>query len=192
MKYTGERIVPLLQGGVDVQHLDSYKESIKHISKNDLVLDIACGSGWGTEMLSHHASQIYGLDISYEAIEYAKENYLNKPGCNFCYFQGSILDIPFVEGKFDVVNSIETFEHVKHEDIETLVRECHRVLKDGGQFIFTTPDHDIYPYHPTPDQYRGYHFWHYTQGELLDILTPYFKEITLEGVHDSHFVVCRK
>jgi SAM-dependent methyltransferase len=50
----------------------------------------------------------------------------------------SLLEIPFEDGYFDVVFSRYVLEHI--EEPQPFLREMHRVLKPGGQFLFLTPN----------------------------------------------------
>lgn len=186
MKYTGERIIPKIMGNEG--HKPLYERSLKYV-ENKFVLDIASGAGWGTEILATKAQYVIGADISQEAVAYAKKEYPQK---NFCYCCGNILNIPFPDGVFDVVNSIESIEHVLRSQIGTLISECHRVLRPSGLFIFSTPNNDLYPYQPKNEsEYRGYHFWHYTEKELTELLKPFFVEVTFEKP-GSLYAICRK
>lgn len=46
--------------------------------------------------------------------------------------------LPFQDGAFDVVLSMEGIEHFEHQ--AGFVRECARVLRPGGWFVLTTPN----------------------------------------------------
>ena len=189
MNYTGERLIPKSGLGNIEEHLRFYNKSLEFV-ENKEVLDIACGSGWGTILLSNKAKKVIGLDISPEAVRYAKKEY---SGNNFEFQVGSILDIPFNDGTFDIVNSIETFEHVERKHIEKLISECLRVLKKEGLFLFSTPEGEFFQYHPeSPKEYQGWHFWHYTQKELEELLTPHFSNVTFLKVYHTHFLICKK
>ena len=166
-----------------------YKLSLEYIKPTDWVLDIASGSGWGSYLLSQNAKFVTGVDISHEAVDYARTEYQSK---NLHFTQGSILNIPFPDETFDVVNSIETFEHVKRHEAEKMISECYRVLKKGGLYLFSTPDHLVYPYQPkTEEEYVGFHFWHYTRNELESLLQC-FPTITFTKATTTHFVSCLK
>ena len=76
-----------------------------------------------------------------------------------------------------------------------LLSECHRVLRMGGIWQFSTPDHNRHPYQPKSEsEFRGYHFWHYTREELQALLSPFFTSIQIAIVHPSEslFATCRK
>jgi len=56
----------------------------------------------------------------------------------------------FPDGSVDVVNAMELFEHV--ERIERGLRECGRVLRDGGRMILSVPF--IHPIHGDPFDFQ--------------------------------------
>lgn len=168
MQYTGERIVPEHadkqgQGNIDIHDL-MYREFLV-AAENKLVLDIACGCGMGTKMLASRALRVHGYDIDKETIEFAKQYY---SGQNIKYDIGDIRQIPEVDGIFDTVVSVETFEHV--EEVEKLISEVHRVLKPNGIWCFTTPNGERYPDH----RVVKYHIKHYTENELHKLLNDKF------------------
>ena len=102
------------------------------------VLDIASGSGMGTSLLLRAgASNVTGVDISLEAIEYADRHF---PGPR--YMQGDGCKIPLQDASVDVVVSFETIEHLK--DTAGFLKECCRVLVPGGTFIGSTPNEPIF------------------------------------------------
>jgi 2-polyprenyl-3-methyl-5-hydroxy-6-metoxy-1,4-benzoquinol methylase len=50
-------------------------------------------------------------------------------------------ELPFPPDSFDAVFCAEVIEHLL--DPETMVRECHRVLRPSGIFFVTTPYHGL-------------------------------------------------
>ena len=79
--------------------------------KGKKVLDIPCGVGWGTSLLKR-AAFIIGIDISNEAIDYAKKHYENK-NRKFCV--GDMQSIPLENDSIDVLICLEGFEHVSKD-----------------------------------------------------------------------------
>ena len=129
MEFTGERFIPeKLKENDEIyqEHLERYRFACHYI-KDLVVLDAACGSGFGTRMMSDIAKKVYGIDISNESIEYAKEKYSNK---NIIYEQMDVAKLKYPDNFFDVVVSFETIEHVPAP--EEFLKEVYRVLKSGG------------------------------------------------------------
>jgi glycosyltransferase involved in cell wall biosynthesis/SAM-dependent methyltransferase len=107
------------------------------------VLDIACGEGYGSNLLLQWgATEVVGVDISREAIAAAR-HYFSSPGANFleCDVDNAWNDVLDL-GPFDVVVSFETIEHVKRPDaFISLLKACCR---DGGVTVISAPNDSAY------------------------------------------------
>jgi len=98
------------------------------------VLDIGCHSGLFTQKIidSIPHKNVYGVDISTEAIEYAKKRI---KGGNF--YTANAHTLPFKNNFFDQVYCLEMLEHVEHP--EGVVSEIKRVLKKSGNGVILVP-----------------------------------------------------
>ena len=67
-----ERYLPDMCGLIHYEHLHRYMLAAK-FAEGKTVLDIACGEGYGTYILSQVAKSVIGVDISKETIAAAKE-----------------------------------------------------------------------------------------------------------------------
>jgi ubiquinone/menaquinone biosynthesis C-methylase UbiE len=134
--------------------------------KGKIVLEIPCGVGWGTSLLKG-ARKIHAVDISEEAVEYAKKNF-NRP--NVVYQTGDMSAIPFENAHFDLIICLEGFEHVRKEIALKFLEESRRVLKPEGLLIMTVPI-------LTNGRHSGnpYHLFEPSLEELQDILAARFK-----------------
>jgi 2-polyprenyl-3-methyl-5-hydroxy-6-metoxy-1,4-benzoquinol methylase len=139
----GERVDIVYNGQVDFDRLDIYQKSHYKryvfacglIDKNAVVGDMACGTGYGTAMMSYHARQAYGYDIS-PVIEEVKKRYRSVRNLEF--IQGDILQIK-TESQFDTIVSFETVEHFPSALVPDLLRKFNLMLKEGGRLILSTP-----------------------------------------------------
>ena len=68
LEATGERFLPEMQGTIALEHLHRYAMA-KDCSAGKIVLDIACGEGYGSFLLAGTATRVYGVDIAPDAIE---------------------------------------------------------------------------------------------------------------------------
>jgi O-antigen biosynthesis protein len=136
MEFTGERFVPEVHGEIELEHLHRYYLA-KEIVQGKIVLDIASGEGYGSHMLSQVASKVFGVDISLEAVNYAKTKYQYKVN-NLEFLIGSCAAIPLEDKSVDVIVSFETIEH--HDEHEAMMREIKRVLKPNGCLLISSPD----------------------------------------------------
>ena len=144
MNFTGERVVPgVMDDARDLQaHLARYVWAMHPFCTHKDVLDVACGAGYGTQILSWAAKTAWGIDIEPEAVEYANKMYSTE---NTSFYYGNAYNIPAISKMFDVVVSFETIEHL--QEPEKFVSEVYRVLKPGGLFIVSAPAHSGSIYH---------------------------------------------
>ncbi|MEM4274351.1 MAG: methyltransferase domain-containing protein [Candidatus Nitrosocaldaceae archaeon] len=108
------------------------KYIISLLPKIDYCLDLACGTGILTTMLREKANNIIGLDIIYSSISIAKRKG-NK------VIQAAAEYLPFKNNSMD---AIVTSYLPKYCNVDLTIRECARVLRDGGFIImhdFTYP-----------------------------------------------------
>ncbi len=97
------------------------------------VLDVGCGAGFCTGPLAKQGYAVTGLDFSASALEVARAN--DDTG-KIKYVEGDALKLPFADGSFDVVISMDVLEHVA--PVSKAVEEASRVLKPGGLFLYYT------------------------------------------------------
>jgi SAM-dependent methyltransferase len=148
-----ERLVPDALDGNDATgratlalHLDRYAFAAEQAVGGRL-LDIACGVGYGTRLLYDRvagAESALGVDLSEEAVAYARERY-GTP--QVAYRVGDALGFEDPIG-FDTIVCLETLEHVG--DPGALIARLAALLRPGGVLVAsvpTTPSVDLNPHH---------------------------------------------
>lgn len=105
---------------------------------NKKVLDAACGIGFGTFLYAQEASEVWGIDSSKEAIEYALKNFNRH---NVFFEIGDLLQIPLASKHFDVIISFHIIEQLYNPQL--FLERLHRFLKDDGIIILSTPNKKI-------------------------------------------------
>jgi 2-polyprenyl-3-methyl-5-hydroxy-6-metoxy-1,4-benzoquinol methylase len=118
------------------RHLARYNFALNFIKKGGYSLDCACGSGYGSKLISTSSSKVLGVDLSHEAINYAKEN--NKI-ISTEFQQNDIDKLHFNANTFDNIISIETLEHVPNNVFLRFLENSNKWLKSGGVFIGSSP-----------------------------------------------------
>ncbi len=98
--------------------------------KNKKVLDLGCGPGRYSKILSDKKAKVTGIDNSEKLIEVAQKE---APKANFIL--GDIEKLPFSNNQFDIVISTLVIGHLK--DWNKVLKEVNRVLKKDGIFIFS-------------------------------------------------------
>lgn len=151
-------------------HLNRYAAARAYV-RGKRVLDVACGEGYGSYLMKEWgAASVVGIDISEAAIEIANTKF-KAQGIEFLVHD--VEQIPFVNGSFDVIVSLETIEHLN--DPEQFLREISRVSKFGGQIILSCPNDPYYtksdpnfsnPFHK--NKYNFFEFKELSQKYLSD------------------------
>jgi 2-polyprenyl-3-methyl-5-hydroxy-6-metoxy-1,4-benzoquinol methylase len=101
------------------------------------ILDAGCGEGVLVSELLQRGLNAYGLDVSKVAISRANDKY---PGR---FYSGSILEMPFENGQFDLVVSTDCLEHLDKRDVPKALSEIYRVSNHAVFLqIATTHDRD--------------------------------------------------
>jgi ubiquinone/menaquinone biosynthesis C-methylase UbiE len=165
MKYTGERMIPEYNQGdfIWAEHYTRYIFASQFV-KGRKVLDIACGSGYGSAYLARTAKKVFGVDISKETIGYAQKKYGSD---NIEYLTGSAESIPLPDQSIDIVVSFETVEHIS--DYEKFLREIKRVLTPDGVLIMSTPNDTVFP------EGNTFHTKEFSATEYDELIGTYFR-----------------
>jgi len=132
-----ERLDPWSEDVDEIQaflHIQRYERATKEVE--GLILDVGCGFGYGSTMLLQMCAQactVVAIDTSNTALSYAKRKYSGPT-----YIRADAQAFPFKDMSFDSVVALEVIEHVDN-DIHLLM-EVHRVLRDEGILILSTPN----------------------------------------------------
>ena len=116
---------PLVNLNEEIYH------SIKFLG-NEKILDIGCGFGDLLKFFrnSGHNSELVGIDISDGMIEEAR---LDNSNIKFSVADAENMD--FNDNSFDIVICKHALYHFN--DIDKVINEVFRILKDNGKFIIT-------------------------------------------------------
>ena len=157
-------------------HVARYTLAGTHLKPGMVVLDVACGLGYGTAILAAGTgvARVIGVDLSEEAVAYARDNYATlMPQVEF--HSGDATQLHFLaDATVDAVVSFETLEHLPNPD--RLLQEVSRVLKPGGLFIGSVPNLwiDEQGRNPVP-----YHFHIYDYPQFHEQVARYFESHSL-------------
>jgi 8-oxo-dGTP pyrophosphatase MutT (NUDIX family)/ubiquinone/menaquinone biosynthesis C-methylase UbiE len=132
---TGERFVDIdsFKNGTKSHHYARYTYVAERVDKSKNLLDVGCGTGYGTELLSTHVNSAVGIDISSDAINFASQNYhksnLEYKNCN----------INELTKKYDVITCFEVLEHIDLHQVPMFIENMINCLKPGGTLYLSTP-----------------------------------------------------
>lgn len=156
------------------------------------IVDVGCGTGTGSNILSQEADFVWGIDKNEKSIEFAKQMFTRLK--NGIYYSSEIkfdcLDIitdtrTFM--KFDIVVAIEVFEHI--DDWRTFISNLIKHFDNGAKDV---KGHDCPPteyFISTPNRnnrhirkdkpYNPYHVRELSHTEFQTALETYFKKVEI-------------
>jgi SAM-dependent methyltransferase len=154
-----------------VEDLARYHFASRFVARRN-VLDVACGSGYGSSILLSEgkASSVLGVDASLGVIPHIRR--FTSEGLHFVIVRGNAL--PFPNASFEAVVSLETIEHL-HDPLAFLA-EVRRILCSDGVLVVSTPlNNSELRFHPA----NPYHIREYSESEFHDLLRQFFAKVQL-------------
>ncbi len=144
--------------------------------------EIGCGLGYGAYLMSRLNPDLHveAIDQDPQVIALASEMWRDSPRLSFK--QADAHTLPWQTASLDSVVSFEVIEHV--QEPRAYVEEIARVLRQGGEYIGSTPDSDLFPYRVNLDRRSDYHalraegFWPWH--------IQYFQRADIEQLLDGH------
>ena len=111
--------------------------------KGKTVLDLGCATGGRSVawLERYQCARLIGIDITPHYIDAARQ-FADARGAAARFAVAQSEALPFRSGSFDAILSCDVFEHV--QSVESTLRECHRVLREGGRLFVAFPSF----YHP--------------------------------------------
>ena len=101
-----------------------------NLDEGTSMLDLGCGTGiWLERLAKEYGIQGIGIDISQASLVTAEAETNHE--CTFTL--GDVYRLPFADGEFDCVISLDTLEHVSNH--EQFLLEMQRVVKPQGQLF---------------------------------------------------------
>jgi 2-polyprenyl-3-methyl-5-hydroxy-6-metoxy-1,4-benzoquinol methylase len=138
------------------------------------VVDVACGAGYGSYMMSlaSETSEIIGVDYDERAVQYAAQTYSNT---NLSYQTGSMVtwrDGTKSIGECDAIVSFDTIEHLLHRELA--MESVANNLKPDGVLLLSTPcGHSVSRLNPGWE----HHKLEFSHSDLFKFLSRYFERV---------------
>jgi SAM-dependent methyltransferase len=129
----GAAYVPKYEGLYRQSRLDRLLPRF-HLTTEDSVLDIGCGSGF----LAPQVRSYTGIDFSQPFIDRATE--LNSSIPNATFRCVDLTALPAEPARFDVLFALDVAEHVPDEPWLELLTAARTILRPGGRFYIHTPN----------------------------------------------------
>jgi 2-polyprenyl-3-methyl-5-hydroxy-6-metoxy-1,4-benzoquinol methylase len=177
LELTGERTLP------DVpaenywfrRHLAVY-EWISARVGGRTVLDMACGEGYGSDVLARTAASVVGLDANPEAHEHARLRYRRS---NLTFERGMVENFG-QSGQYGAVVFLQTIEHV--QDPAAVLAHIRRLLSPGGVAYISTPNVLTLAPAGQPRSDNPWHIKEYRAEEFRALCGSVFDQVELLGL----------
>lgn len=170
MKITGERVVSP-GGGFNPtwqRHVAAYALAESLLGPGR-VLDLGCGVGHSYHLLAPR--ETVGVDVDRDALA----------GQDRETVVADMRALPFGDGSFDSVLSVQSLEHVP--DPERAVAEVARVLAPAGVALFITPNRLTLG---RPDEIIDpYHHVEFDADQLREVCARHFEAVGMHGLFGS-------
>jgi 2-polyprenyl-3-methyl-5-hydroxy-6-metoxy-1,4-benzoquinol methylase len=173
-EFTGERVIPgQVNDDLWSEHIARYAFAARFAGQLR-VLDIGCGTGYGTAQLAQHARSAVGIDVSADALVYARQHYQIP---NTTFLTASATAIPFQRASFDLITAFEVIEHL--DDWRDVLVEARRLLDPGGMFLVSTPNKLYYAESRANQGPNPFHTHEFEFSEFRDALAVVFPTVTI-------------
>jgi len=106
------------------------------LSKNDIILDVGCGTGLLTIPIARRCKYVYALDAGREILEKARINCQEGKVRNIVFCEGLATDLPFKNKLFDRVIMYSVMHYLENmQQVKNCIQELIRVCKKGGDIL---------------------------------------------------------
>jgi SAM-dependent methyltransferase len=135
------------------------------------VVDLACGEGYGSDLLARSAAEVIGVDANPEAHEHARLRYTR---ANLSFRRGLVEDF---DDEVDAVVFLQTIEHIQEPG--TLL---DRLAKIAPAAYISTPNRLTLA---GPDAEKSGNPWHIKEYDIVEyreLLEPHFDSVEVLGL----------
>lgn len=157
------------------------------------IVDVGCGGGFGSYIMSHEGDFVWGIDVDQESIRWAQTVFSrHKNGIYYSpQLSFDVIDVRTENRElmaFDIIACIEVIEHINQYEklLEFIKRLCKRHKKSkellerpDSTYVFISSPNRNHPKIGDNKPRNKRHVREWTPQELYDILSGYFKHITL-------------
>ncbi len=140
------------------------------------VIDMACGEGYGSDLLARGARSVVGLDANPEAHEHARLRY-TAPGVRF---DRGLVETYGEPEAYDAVVFLQTIEHV--QDPTAVLEHFRSLLAPGGVAYITTPNLRTLASPGAEKSGNPWHIKEYRAEEFRALCESVFERIELLGL----------
>jgi 2-polyprenyl-3-methyl-5-hydroxy-6-metoxy-1,4-benzoquinol methylase len=153
-------------------HLVRYKFAQRLSRPTDHVLDLGCGTGYGTRFLAGHVKSATGIDPDVSSIEIAKANYERR---NLRYYPGTSFEyrVDDPRKKPTLITCFEMIEHVERREAYRILHDAiFRIGSERSVTILSTPR--FLPFEERSVGRQEHHVHEFTHADFTDFMYSLF------------------
>lgn len=152
----GERQVSPTLEGIRADHVARYRWAAYYLGNGQTVLDIGCGIGYGSKILSDADHMVNAYDKDREALDYGAKHYPHDS------IQRYLADLRSCTG-FEGADAAVAFEIVEH--LENPKPLLHSLAEKTPLLLTSVPNEKVFPF-----QNHAFHHRHYTSDQFERLL----------------------
>jgi 2-polyprenyl-3-methyl-5-hydroxy-6-metoxy-1,4-benzoquinol methylase len=177
LELTGERTLPDVpaENYWFQRHLAVY-EWIAARVRGLRILDMACGEGYGSDVLAQVGQLVVGVDANPEAHEHARLRY-RRPNLRF---ERGMVENFGRAGDYDAVVFLQTIEHV--QDPQAVLAHFRELLVPGGVAYVSTPNVLTLAPAGQPRSDNPWHIREYRAHEFEELCRSAFGDVEVLGL----------
>lgn len=168
-----ERFDPSFGHHIWYEHWHRYHWASR-LAHGKVVADVACGEGYGSDLLAGAARQTVGIDAHRVTLEAARRKYGRE---SLAFIHGDARALPLGDDSIDLLVSFETLEHLAQQ--ERMIAEIARVTRPDGLAIISTPDRELYS--PEGVTHNEHHVSELSASEFQELLSGFFGSVRTFG-----------
>lgn len=110
------------------------KQRVAALCAGRKVLEVACGTGWWTQVLAPAAAQVTALDFNEEVLRIARAKPL--PPGRVAFLRADAYALPDLGRRHDLLFAAFWWSHVPHERLDAFLEGCVRAVAPGALLAF--------------------------------------------------------
>lgn len=159
------------------RQLKLYEKIRDEFAGGRTIIDIGCSIGIGSNILSHEARFVWGVDINEEAVKFGTLAF-KRPNLDFAVFD--IENPPSRPiSQFELVVASEILEHLV--DPEKGLQTIKSMMGKNAMAFITCPNINNKEVVENENKH-GYHLSHWNAGTFYELMTKHFNSVVLYSV----------
>ncbi len=163
-------------------------QRLAELVRGKKVLELACGTGYWTEIMSQSAASITASDLAPEMLVEAQKKEF---GCPVSFVQANMFEQPFGKSCYDIVAVGFWFSHQPKQEYDAYFDAIEKPLRPGGRIWMIDNNPAAEGGLPitchVDEQGNNYKERSLSNGDTYRVLKNYFERADLEAIFGSRF-----